>query len=191
MPRPKAGQSGGFPGTPTPADPANLLRKNLKRKVDTQLDNKVQEIPKNSSPYTILVGETENGSPVEHFVKVGQIGSAGQKSRTKFVTGTPAQKPRRILLSLNNQQQPQMEVAGSPHPVVLTPIMNRRRSARLTDTPVKAKSPRKVLYNSPNMETENVAVNKAAAKQSSCISPTKATSPQMMTGNLASMCLLM
>ena len=56
-------------GTPQPTDPGNLLKKNLKRKVDVRMDKKLDEIPKTLSPYTLIVGETENGSPVEQFIK--------------------------------------------------------------------------------------------------------------------------
>ena len=62
----------GFPGTPQPTDPANLLKRNLKKKVEVQFNEKVQEIPKNLSPYTLMQGETENGSPVDHFVKMNK-----------------------------------------------------------------------------------------------------------------------
>ena len=58
-----------FLGTPQPTNPGNLLKKNLKRKVDVRMDKKLDEIPKNLSPYTLIVGETENGSPVEQFIK--------------------------------------------------------------------------------------------------------------------------
>lgn len=86
-----ASTASGFPGTPQPADPSNLLRKNLKRKVEMQLTQKVQELPQNSSPYTLLEGETENGSPAEHFVKMSR------KPTNTIVTGTPA--PPRIKRS--------------------------------------------------------------------------------------------
>ena len=36
------------------------------------MDQKVEEIPKNSSPYTLMAGETENGSPAEILVKMDQ-----------------------------------------------------------------------------------------------------------------------
>lgn len=95
-----------MPGTPQPFDPSSLLKRNLKKKVDLEMDKKIAEIPQNSSPYTLLRGETENGSPVEHFVKLNN------KPSKENVTGTPAAKRSRAALrALDNNQQ------SSPHPV--------------------------------------------------------------------------
>ena len=87
-------------GTPQPTDPGNLLKRNLKRKVDVRMDKKIDEIPKNSSPYTLVMSETENGSPVEQFVKMNS------KPSKENVTGTPApalkKRQNRILQPLDN-----------------------------------------------------------------------------------------
>lgn len=172
-PRPTAKSSNLFPGTPQPTDPANVLKRNLKLKVAKEMDEKIQEIPKNSSPYTLLVGETENGSPVEHFVKMES------KPTVQNVTGTPATKrpSSRILQRLNSN------VNGSP----AFPGAPRRRSTA---------TPKKILNSMPKteneqepmqIETENVAVNKALAKAPT--SPKMNT--QMITGDLANMCVVM
>ena len=63
----------------------HVLKQNLKRKIDTKLDQKVEEIPKNSSPYTLMAGETENGSPAEILVKMDQ------KPSKQNVTGKRAE----------------------------------------------------------------------------------------------------
>ena len=63
----------------------HVLKQNLKRKIDTKMDQKVEEIPKNSSPYTLMAGETENGSPAEILVKMDQ------KPSKQNVTGKRAE----------------------------------------------------------------------------------------------------
>ena len=75
-----------FLGTPKAVDPMNVLKKNLRQKVDKNLDNKVGGLPENSSPYAMLSGETENGTPVERFVKIQKPTA---EIAAKFVTGTP------------------------------------------------------------------------------------------------------
>ena len=92
-----------MPGTPQPTDPQHLLKRNLKRKVDVRMDKKIAEIPQNSSPYTLINGETENGSPVEHFVKLNN------KPSKENVTGTPAPKKTRVLRSLDTNQKQQTQ----------------------------------------------------------------------------------
>ena len=102
----------GFPGTPQQTNPANLLKRNLKRKVDVKLDQKVQEIPQNSSPYTLLQGETENGSPVERFVKMNN------KPSKENVTGTPAPMKRSRILQKFDQNSANITptIVKSPDP---------------------------------------------------------------------------
>ena len=75
-----------FLGTPKAVDPMNVLKKNLRQKVDKNLDDKVAGLPENSSPYAMLSGETENGTPVERFVKIQKPTA---EIAAKFVTGTP------------------------------------------------------------------------------------------------------
>jgi len=115
-------QKENLPGTPQPTDPGNLLKRNLKRKVDVRMDKKIDEIPKNSSPYTLVVSETENGSPVEQFVKMNS------KPSKENVTGTPApalkKSQKRILQPLDNNME------GNACPL-------RRKSPRLLATPKK------------------------------------------------------
>ena len=63
----------------------HVLKQNLKRKIDTKMDQKISSIPKNSSPYTLMAGETENGSPAEILVKMDQ------KPSKQNVTGKRAE----------------------------------------------------------------------------------------------------
>jgi len=191
-------QKENMPGTPQPTDPGNLLKENLKRKVDVRMDKKLDEIPKNLSPYTLIVGETENGSPIEQFVKT--------KPSKENITGTPAplskMRQNRVLRPLDNNLTNQVQ--GTSYPI--------RKSPRLLATPKKLNmSTTEALKNdvttgnvedgkihTPKLETENQAVNKALAKQKSeivssrsCNSTTANNGGQMFTGDLASLCLIM
>ena len=159
-------QNSVVPGTPQPMDPSNILKRNLKKTVEAQLDKKVQEIPK--SPYTLLMGETENGSPVEHFVKMAK------KPSKENVTGTPApvrRSARKVFTPIMDNN-----VQGSPHP---NPMQNRLGTPKKLDMTNEAME----------VETENQAINKVMAKTST--SPAVAASNQMITGDLAKMCTIM
>ena len=154
------------PGTPQPMDPSNILKRNMKQKVETQLDKKVQEIPK--SPYTLLIGETENGSPVEHFVKMAK------KPSKENVTGTPAPVRRSARKAFTPIMDNNVQ-AGSPHP---NPMKNRLGTPKKLDMTVEAM----------DVETENQAINKTLAKVNS---PPAQAANQMITGDLAKMCAIM
>merc|ERR1712012_50588 len=159
-------QNSVVPGTPQPMDPSNILKRNLKKTVEAQLDKKVQEIPK--SPYKLLMGETENGSPVEHFVKMAK------KPSKENVTGTPApvrRSARKVFTPIMDNN-----VQGSPHP---NPMQNRLGTPKKLDMTNEAME----------VETENQAINKVMAKTST--SPTVAASNQMITGDLAKLCTIM
>ena len=96
-----------------PVDPINVLKRNLKKKVEAGVEAKVAGLPGNSSPYAMLTGETENGTPVERFVKLQDRAGA-----SKFVTGTPANIPvanstrrnRNIRTASKRNLQPALQV---------------------------------------------------------------------------------
>ena len=98
-----------------PVDPINVLKRNLKKKVEAGVEAKVAGLPGNSSPYAMLTGETENGTPVERFVKLQDRAGA-----SKFVTGTPANIPvanstrrnRNIRTASKRNLQPALEDIG-------------------------------------------------------------------------------
>ena len=163
-------QTSGVPGTPQPMDPANILKRNLKKQVEVQMDQKVQEIP--NSPYTLLIGETENGSPVEHFVKMAK------KPSKENVTGTPVPVRRSARKAFTPITENQNVQAGSgvksPHP---NP-RNRLGTPKKLDMTTEAME----------IETENKAVNKTLAKTGAAQAPGNA---QMITGGLADMCAIM
>jgi len=114
------------------------------------------------------MGETENGSPVEHFVKMAK------KPSKENVTGTPApvrRSARKVFTPIMDNN-----VQGSPHP---NPMQNRLGTPKKLDMTNEAME----------VETENQAINKVMAKTST--SPAVATSNQMITGDLAKLCTIM
>ena len=179
-----------MPGTPQPSDPAMVLKKNLKRRVDVRLDKKIAEVPKNSSPYTLTVRDSGSGSPVEEFVKLND-----KKIGKENVTGTPARLP----------------AAGNKRSKILQPLENRSsRRKNLTPKKLKTDTPKAkdILdlensenLNSPVLETGNKAVNRIMAKTLNSTNlnnenggnETAAASGgnQIVTGDLASLCAIM
>merc|ERR1719264_2016583 len=154
-------QNENVPGTPQATEPGNLLKKHLKRKVDVRMDKKIDEIPKNSSPYALAMGEPENGSPVENFVKIS-------KPSKENVTGTPGpalkMRQNRVLQPLRNNTNNKIQENenGNTNP--------QRKSPRLLATPKHLNLSNKITatavkISTKQAETENQAVNKTLAKQ--------------------------
>ena len=56
----------------------------MRKQVERNMDEKASTLPQASSPYFMLNGETENGSPIQQFVKV--------QKPAKYVTGTPMKR---------------------------------------------------------------------------------------------------
>merc|ERR1712130_828654 len=76
--------------TPAQVKPSDLLKKNLRKQVETAITAKIGSKP-DSSPYTISVADGNDASPV--FTKVETVNSKVVK---KHITGTPARtKPAR------------------------------------------------------------------------------------------------
>jgi len=194
-------QKENIPGTPQPTNPGNLLKKNLKRKVDVRMDKKLDEIPKNLSPYTLIVGETENGSPVEQFIKT--------KPSKENITGTPAPtsklRQNRILQPLdlgniiaNDAEGASYSFRKSPRLLATPKKLNMSNGEGLKNDTPKNVEDTEIPQKTPKLETENQAVNKALAKQKSelvssrsCNSTTANSGGQLITGDLASLCLIM
>ena len=183
---PLATQNSNMPGTPQPFDPAMLLKKNLKRKVDVRMDKKIAEVPKNSSPYTLTVRETDNGSPVEEFIKLNE-----KKIGKENVTGTPARaapKRAKILQNLDLNDSGITKSSrrkGTPKKLVQTP------KAEKVEQPQNEENVE--LCNSPVLETENRAVNRTLAKSKNIDKSVNEgpSGSQIVTGDLASLCAIM
>ena len=146
------------------------------------------------------MGETENGSPVENFVKIS-------KPSKENITGTPGpalkMRQNRVLQPLRNTNNKIQENGnGYTNP--------QRKSPRLLATPkhlnlsntVEIKNSTKQVeieptMTTPKLETENQAVNKTLAKQKLEITAamrsnaTANSGGQLVTGDLASLCTIM
>jgi len=199
-----------FLGTPKAVDPMNVLKKNLRQKVDKNLDDKVAGLPENSSPYAMLSGETENGTPVERFVKIQKPTA---EIAAKFVTGTPApslaQPPRstrrgtaskrHLAMSqvkavaggsaasdiAEDQEEMVLERDGSPK------LPKRNRSSVFNGFPTPVASAKRRLSdqgNPSNLEEESDE-NAPPATSTPLASPPK--SSQLVTGDLVRACAIM
>lgn len=197
-------QNENVPGTPQATEPGNLLKKHLKRKVDVRMDKKIDEIPKNSSPYALVMGETENGSPVENFVKIS-------KPSKENVTGTPGpalkMRQNRVLQPLRNNTNNKIQENenGNTNPQRKSPRLlatpkHLNLSNKITATAVKISTKQAEIeptITTPKLETENQAVNKTLAKQRLEITAamrsnaTANSGGQLVTGDLASLCTIM
>jgi len=197
-------QNENVPGTPQATEPGNLLKKHLKRKVDVRMDKKIDEIPKNSSPYALVMGETENGSPVENFVKIS-------KPSKENVTGTPGpalkMRQNRVLQPLRNNTNNKIQENenGNTNPQRKSPRLlatpkHLNLSNKITATAVKISTKQAEIeptITTPKLETENQAVNKTLAKQRLEITSamrsnaTANSGGQLVTGDLASLCTIM
>merc|ERR1719273_1468324 len=179
-------QNENLPGTPQATEPGNLLKKHLKRKVDVRMDKKIDEIPKNSSPYALVMGETENGSPVENFVKMSQNRVLQPLRNTN----------NKIQENENGNTNPQRK-----SPRLLATPKHLNLSNKITAIAVKISTKQEAeiepTMTTPKLETENQAVNKTMAKQRLEITAamrsnaTANSGGQLVTGDLASLCTIM
>jgi len=181
-----------------PVDPINVLKKNLKKKVEAGMEAKVQQLPGNSSPYAMLNGETENGTPVERFVKLQDRAGAA-----KFVTGTPAKlvatagRRRNVRTASKRNLQPQVEDDdrdtddmaendGSPK----LPKRNRSSMFHGFPTPAAAAKAAKVSEELANQSDASLDENATpASPEHPATSPGRKT--HLVTGELAKACIVM
>ena len=146
--------------TPQAADPQKLLRRNLKTKVENQIDTKVLNLPK-GSPYTLMRGFTENGSPAEELVKLTVRPSKG--AVVQFMTATPA--PKRLLRSSKVDKE-QRDVA--------VPSMKRKLSLSFDDD-----------------DNENVEPKKLKTEVVAATVQTHFEENHLVTGGLGKLCAIM
>jgi len=154
-------------GTPQLADPTALLKLNLKHKVQEQMEERVSKMP-NTSPYTIMEGEKESGSPDYMFTKL----KGKPRADAKHLTSTPGNSKARgrlVLGSISNRSVP-------------TPVVRRNLSIRDLNSP------------SDDEEDENEnEVSFASKENASPSTPSSPMSPQpqLVTGDLGRMCAIM
>jgi len=154
-------------GTPQLADPTAMLKLNLKCKVQEQMEERVSKMP-STSPYTIMEGEKDSGSPDYMFTKL----KGKPRADAKHLTSTPGNSKARgrlVLGSISNRSVP-------------TPVVRRNLSIRDLNSP------------SDDEEDENDnEVSFASKENASPSAPSSPMSPQpqLVTGDLGKMCAIM
>ena len=153
--------------TPAQVKPSDVLRRNMIRKVETEIVAKLSKRP-DSSPYTLKSGEN---SPV--FTKV--TGSSGVKSH---LTGTPVRAmPRLRKFGTTIQPCSLLEESTAPG----TEVIKRVSSS----TPVR---PRLVTDTEPHpLEAVEATPIRPPPSRASPLSPP----PEMVTGKLGALCSIM
>jgi len=161
--------------TPAQVKPSDLLKKNLKRQVETAIIKKIGSKP-DSSPYTISVTDGSDSSPV--FTKVESVTSKVVK---KHITGTPARtKPTR---KFGTVIQPASLLEDS-----VMPSSNAEHKAVSSSTPLRAA----VTGFDENINEPHPleSVEATPIRAPSCAEP-RSPEPMMVTGGLAKMCSIM
>ena len=161
--------------TPAQVKPSDLLKKNLKRQVETAITKKIGSKP-DSSPYTINVAEGNDASPV--FTKVEAVNNKVVK---KHITGTPARtKPTR---KFGTVIQPASLLEDS-----VMPSSNAEHKAVSSSTPLRAG----VTGFEENMNEPHPleSVEATPIRAPSGAEP-RSPEPMMVTGGLAKMCSIM
>ena len=157
-----------FYGTPKSTNPTALLRNNLKEQVKQKMEDKVAALPP-SSPYTLMEGENENGSPSYEFTRLTNKPRSAQAA-VKYLTATPGVAIRKA------------KIAGTPG---RAPNKARRVLGCLdenVDLTKKEEVTPKKMDSSIDMEENDL-------KEDIPISPAK--NPQLVTGDLAMVCIIM
>jgi len=160
--------------TPAQVKPSDLLKKNLKKQVETAITAKIGSKP-DSSPYLMTSDENSKGSPV--FTKVETI---TKKSVKRHITGTPARiKPVR---KFGTVIQPASLLEDS-----VIPSSAAVRKVVSSSTPLKPSA-----FNCDN----NIEPHPLEAVEATPIrAPTNqepvSPQPMMVTGGLAKMCNIM
>ena len=167
-----------FYGTPKSMDPSAVLKRKLKIHVDEQVKDRMAKLP-TSSPYALLEGETENGSPTVAFTKVKKATPSSAK-KTQYMTATPglaahSGRGRRVLGSMN-RQTPKPNL----NPTKMALKFDDDEDDEVTIAMTCPSSP--VVDMDDEEDEENVAVVTA--------SPVK-QQPQLVTGDLGNACLIM
>merc|ERR1719228_2207410 len=160
--------------TPAQVKPSDLLKKSLKKQVETAITAKIGSKP-DSSPYTISVTDGGDSSPV--FTKVESVTSKVVK---KHITGTPARtKPTRkfgtVIQPASLLEESVMPSSGEEHKAVSS------------STPLKAAMTGAENSSEPHPLESVEATPIRAPGNHQPMSP----QPMMVTGGLAKMCSIM
>ena len=157
--------------------PSDVLRRNLKRQVETAIIAKVAAKP-DSSPYTM--DTTENNSPVFRRVE-----KESENVVKEHLTGTPARAPR----SSRSRKFGTVVQPSSLGLLDASSLPSERRSSRSSvssSTPVRPVHPLATPAPHP-LESVEATPIKAPSPEKQATSP----APQMLTGGLHKMCAIM
>lgn len=152
-------------GTPQSANPTALLKTNMRERVKEQLEAKLSRLPP-SSPYNLLEGETESGSPTYAFTRLNE------KPRASFrhLTGTPG-------LGVNRSTRARKNIGRT----ALSPLGNESEEREsFSEGSGKQNATAQWGNDSENMENE-------CPQECAPDSPR----PELLTGSLASACSIM
>jgi len=159
--------------TPAQVKPSDVLRRNLKRQVETAIIAKVADKP-DSSPYTM--DTTENNSPV--FRRVEKEGNVVKE----HLTGTPARAPP----SSRSRKFGTVVQPSSLGLLDASSLPSERRSSVSSSTPLRPTHPLATPAPHP-LEAVEATPIKAPSPEKQATSP----APQMLTGGLHKMCAIM
>lgn len=160
--------------TPQALDPRKLLRKTLKTKVENQIDSKVLNLPR-GSPYTLMRGYTENGSPAEELVKLSFLPSRAEA--VKFMTATPAPQKRLLRSAKIELKRDDVETEAAVASTSAPMTTKRKLSMSFEDE------------NDENVE-QHVAKKAKTGASEAKLQPVVEDS-QLMTGGLGKLCVIM
>ena len=160
--------------------PSDVLRRNLKRQVETAIIAKVAAKP-DSSPYTM--DTTENNSPVFRRVEMKKESKNVVK---EHLTGTPARAPtssrsRKFGTVMQPSSLGLLDASSLP-----SSVRRSSRSSVSSSTPVRPVHPLATPAPHP-LESVEATPIKAPSPVKQATSP----APQMLTGGLHKMCAIM
>ena len=174
--------------------PSDVLRRNLKRQVETAIIAKVAAKP-DSSPYTM--DTTENNSPVFRRVEMKKESKNVVK---EHLTGTPARAPtssrsRKFGTVMQPSSLGLLDASSLP-----SSVRRSSRSSVSSSTPVRPVHPLATPAPHPLEAVEATPIKALESVESVEATPIKAPSPekqatspapQMLTGGLHKMCAIM
>lgn len=161
--------------TPAQVKPSDLLKKNLRKQVETAITAKIGSKP-DSSPYTISVAGGNDASPV--FTKVETVNSKVVK---KHITGTPARtKPAR---KFGTVIQPASLLEDS-----VMPTSTIEHKAVSSSTPLRAAL---TGFEENSFEPHPLESVEATPIRAPTSPEPRSPEPMMVTGGLAKMCSIM
>lgn len=176
--RAMARTAGPLVSTPVQVNPAGLLKRNLRTKVESAIETKMAQKP-NSSPYILNQQDGENSPKFEKITKSPEAKNVVMKAH---ITGTPAvaRRGRKFGTTI----QPSMLAADSPVPMT---------TRRMSSTPMRGKRALQVPTADIVNSTPIRAPTTIYTEEEMSVSLVVPMSPQaeLVTGKLGKLCAIM